>query len=497
MTEKSGGGSFRRHLHTVADLIADYLDGLEERRVVPEVRPGDVAALLPESPPEQGESIERILDDYRRIIEPHVTHWNHPGFLAYFSSTSSEPGILGEALAAALNSNAMLWQTSPAATELEERVCEWLRQLFGLPEGFHGHINDTASMASFLALGAARHRHGDPSVLEEGMAGRDDLPRLIVYASDQAHSSIDKAVVALGLGRRNLRRIESDESFRLRADVLEAAIREDLDAGHRPVAIVATAGTTSTTSVDPLSDLADVAARKGLWLHVDAAHAGAAAVSVRRRRSLAGWERGDSIVVNPHKWMSTPIDCSVLFVRRTEDLKGAFSIVPEYLKTDPAGGSAAEGPTNLMDLGIQLGRRFRALKLWMVLRASGRSGLADQIERHCRLASELAKRIDEDPAFEVVAPVPFNTVCFRCVAPDEGERDRFNRRLLESVNRVGPVYLSHTVLGGRYVLRVAIGNPRTRGRHVDGAWELIRRTADELLERDRGGGGDADSRTLG
>jgi len=478
----------RAALHRVADRIADYLEGVGGYPVRPRIEPGDVAAALPTAPPEEPESLDAILDDYERLIEPNVTHWNHPGFLAYFGITGSAPGILGEALAAALNVNAMLWRSGPAPTELEERACDWLRQLLGLPEGFHGHINDTASTSSLVALTAARERLGR-DIRRRGMAGRDDLPPLTVYLSDQAHSSVDKAALVLGLGLEGIRRLPSDERFRMRPDALRAALAEDRAAGKLPLAVVATAGTTSSTSVDPLAEIADVCAEQGeerIWLHVDAAYAGSAATCPELRPLFEGWERADSVVVNPHKWLFVPVDCSVLFVRDLAGLQAAFSLVPEYLKT------AESGVTNLMDLGFQLGRRFRSLKLWMVMRAFGASGIRDRIREHCRLARELAARIEADPRFELAAPVPFSTVCLRAklegVSQGETtpeEQDRFNERLMEEVNADGSVFLSHTRLPDgdrdRYVIRVAIGNLKTTQREVDTVWKLLDEGARRLL----------------
>ncbi len=465
----------RRALHEVADLMAGYLDGSRRYPVLPRVEPGEVAAALPAAAPVEAEPLDRILRDYLDLIEPNVTHWNHPGFLAYFAITGSVPGVLGEMLTAALNVNAMLWRTAPAATELEERVCDWLRQMLGLPGGFRGHINDTASMGSFLALAAARHRPPGLAIRERGMAGRPDLPPLVVYASDQAHSSIDKAVLALGLGLENLRKVDSDHEFRMDSGALARAIAADRAAGRLPVAVVATAGTTSTTSVDPLPEIAALCRRERVWLHVDAAYAGSAAICPEHRELFAGWEEADSIVFNPHKWLFTPLDCSIVFVRDLDEWREAFSVVPEYLRTEE------QGATQLMDLGLQLGRRFRALKLWMVIRAFGVSGLAERIRHHCVLARKLAGWIDADPGFERVAPVPFSTVCFRAHADGSpAEQDAFNMRLLAEVNAAGPVLLSHTRLRNRFVLHAAIGNLRTQEEHVAGAWDLLRTTAARL-----------------
>jgi aromatic-L-amino-acid decarboxylase len=465
---------FRSAMHRVADILADYLERVGEYPVLPRISPGDVARELPAAPPDHPEPWDLLLDDYQRLIEPNVTHWNHPGFLAYFAITGSGPGILGEALAAGLNVNAMLWRTGPAPTELEERVCDWLRQMMGLPPDYRGHINDTASISSLLALAAARQRLPGLDVRTRGLAGRPDVPPLTVYASEQAHSSIDKAAILLGLGHENVRRIATDDAFRMSVPALEEALARDRAEGRLPMAVVATTGTTSTTSMDPVAAIADLCAREGLFLHVDAAYAGPAALCPEYRELFAGIERADSIVVNPHKWLFTPVDCSILFVRDQALLKAAFSLVPEYLRTDEA------GVTNLMDLGIQLGRRFRSLKLWMVIRAFGVEGLRERIREHCALAGELAVRIEGHPRFELAAPVPFSAVCFRASGDD-----RFNERLLARVNAAGPFFLSHTVLRGRYVLRVAIGNIRTTREHMDALWQLLVES-EESLRREAG-----------
>jgi aromatic-L-amino-acid decarboxylase len=479
MSKDLPADEFRSAMHRVADLVADYLEGVGERPVLPAVKPGEVRRALPASPPMAPEPLDTVLDDYRRVIEPNLTHWNHPGFFAYFAITGSGPGILGETLAAALNVNAMLWRTSPAATELEETVCEWLAQMMELPAEFRGHINDTASTSSLVALAAARHRLPGLDARIKGLSGRPDAPPLTVYASDQAHSSIDKSAIVLGVGQENVRRIESDDEFRMSVPALAQAIAADRAVGRLPMAVVATVGTTSTTSIDPVPAIADLCAREGIWLHVDAAYAGSAAICPELRAAMPGLERADSLVVNPHKWLFTPVDCSVLYVRDPALLRAAFSLVPEYLRT------SEEEVTNLMDYGFQLGRRFRALKLWMVIRSFGVEGLRERIRWHCELARELAARIEADPGFELAAPVPFSTVCFRALldgATDGlGEaQDRFNERLLARVNAAGPVFLSHTALKGRYTLHAAIGNLRTEREHVETLWELIVRAAEEL-----------------
>jgi len=466
---------FRRSGHHVIDWIAAYLAEPERFPVLARVKPGEVRAALPASPPAEPEPLGRIIADFERVIVPGITHWNHPGFFAYFSISGSAPGILGELLCAALNVNAMLWRTSPAATELEEVALDWLRQLIGLPPAFRGAIYDTASISTLCALVAAREAAG-LDVRERGLAGRADLPRLRVYTSEQAHSSVEKGALVIGFGREGVRKIPTDDAFRMDPDALARAIAEDRAAGWRPVAVCATVGTTGTTSIDPVPAIADVAAREGIWLHVDAAYGGVAAVLPERRDVLAGCDRADSLVANPHKWLFTPIDCSAFFCRRPDALKRAFSLVPSYLET--AEGSAVE---NYMDWGPQLGRRFRALKLWMVLRTFGRSGIEARLREHLRLAQAFAAWVDADPDWERMAPVPFSTVVFR-LRPrgwdtDDPRLNALNERLLEAVNASGEVFLSHTLLRGRHVLRLAIGNIRTEERHVAGAWAILRAEA--------------------
>lgn len=465
--------AFRRYGKEVVDRIADFLADPERWPVLPPIEPGAVRATLPAAPPAEPEPMEAILDDFDRLILPATTQWNHPGFLAYFGITGSGPGILGEMLAAALNVNAMLWRTGPAATELEEVATGWLRQLVALPAGFEGVINDTASSSTLYALAAAREAATDLRIREAGLAGRADLPPLRIYCSEEAHSSVDKAVLTLGLGLSGIRHIPTDEAFRLDTDALAAAIAEDRAAGIRPLAVVATVGTTSTTSIDPVPEIADICAREGLWLHVDAAYGGALAIAPEHRAVLAGCERADSIVINPHKWIFTPIDCSVLFTRRPEVLKGAFSLVPEYLKVPEREGEAR----NLMDYGVALGRRFRALKLWFVLRYFGAEGIAARLREHLRLARLFQSWVDEASDFERLAPVPFSVVVFRFRPPglDEEALERHNARLLERINATGEVLLSHTRVRGRFALRLAVGNLRTTETHLRRVWELMQK----------------------
>jgi aromatic-L-amino-acid decarboxylase len=474
---------FRRAGHQLVDWIAEYLQGTTHAPVLSRVKPGEIRSALPSAAPEQGASIDSILDDFHKVIYPGLTHWNHPGFFAYFAITASAAGVLGELLSAALNQQAMLWRTSPAATELEEVALGWLRQLLGLPKTFEGVIYDTASIATLHALAAARQA-SRPDIRVTGMAGRSDLPRMTIYCSNQAHSSVDKAVILLGLGHESLRRIAVDDNFRMRADALAAAIARDRADGAQPLAVVATVGTTSTTSVDPVKDIVALCEREGVWLHVDAAYAGVAAMVPGYERTLAHCDRADSLVVNPHKWLFTPFDLSAFYCRRMDVVREAFSLTPEYLRTPEAGAVR-----NLMDTGIQLGRRFRALKLWMILRYFGSDGIRVRLAEHMRLAQQLAGWIDAHPDFERLAPVPFSVVCFRA-RPSGGDLDEralagLNERLLEAANATGEVFLSHTMLEGSYCIRLAIGHIRTTEDHVRRAWDILQEQLQFLLSDQR------------
>lgn len=476
---------FREAGYRIVDRIADYLEKGPRAPVLAALEPGELSSRLAPSPPAEGRTMDALMDDFESIVYPGLTHWNSPRFMAYFPSVASAPGILGELLAAGFSQNAMLWRTSPAATELELRAVRWLGELLGLPGEFHGHIVDTASIASLLALAAAREAHRDLRIRLEGMGGRPDLPRLVVYASEEAHSSIDKAVMTLGMGLRQVRKIVVDEAFRMRPEALREAIERDLAAGEHPLAVVATVGTTSSTSIDPVPEIAPICEEYGLWLHVDAAYGGVAAIVPEKRDVLAGCERADSIVVNPHKWLFTPLDCSAFFVRRPEILRAAFSLVPEYLTSDM---DADEATTNLMDYGVQLGRRFRALKLWLVLSYFGREGLIERLRYHMDLAQRLAERIRTRPGAELLAPVNFATLCFRFrpegFVPDDGageERlERLNAEVMARANATGEVFLSHTRLRERYTLRLSIGHIRTSAGDVRCVWELLTRLAEEV-----------------
>jgi aromatic-L-amino-acid decarboxylase len=465
---------FRKHGYAVIDWIADYLGAPEKWPVLPAVRPGDVRRTLPKSPPERGESMDEILGDFQRLIVPATTHWNHPAFMAYFANSSTAAGVLGEALTAALNVNAMLWRTSPAATELEMLTLDWLRQMLGLPDGLFGTIGDTASSNTLYALAAAREMHPELRIREEGMSGRADLPKVVIYCSEEAHSSVDKAVMTLGLGLEALRKIPTDSALRMDAAALATAVDNDRHAGRVPLAVVATVGTTSTTAIDPVPDIAEICERHGLWLHVDASYGGTAAILPEMRDVLDGCDRADSLVVNPHKWLFTPMDCSVLYTRRPDLLKRAFQHIPDYLVV-----SEGEGVANLMDYGVALGRRFRALKLWFVIRNFGVEGLRSLIREHIRIARRLADWIDGDPELERMADVNFSTVVFRhrplCMSGCE--LDDHNSRTLAKIVEGREVYLSHTRVRGSYALRIAIGNIHTTEAHVRRALELVKEAA--------------------
>jgi aromatic-L-amino-acid decarboxylase len=447
---------------------------VERYPVLSTVAPGQVRDSLPASPPAEPEPFARVLEDFERLIVPGLTHWNHPGFLAYFANSSPGPAVLAEALAAALNANGMLWKTSPAATELELVVLDWLRQLLGLPEGLFGTIHDTASTSTLVALAAAREAVPGLEARRRGLAGQ---ARLRMYASEHAHSSVEKAGIVLGIGQEGLRTVPADADLRMDPQALRRAVAEDRRAGWTPFAVTATVGTTSATSIDPVPAVADVCADEGLWLHVDAAYAGSVAVVPEMRWVLEGCHRADSLVVNPHKWLFVPLDLSVLYTRRPETVRAAFSLVPEYLRT-PEDTVAP----NLMDYGVALGRRFRALKLWVVLRVLGARGVADLLRGHLRLAARFRSWVEADPAFEVCAPSPLSVVCFRARFPsrEPAEADRANEALMEAVNRSGEVYISHTRLRDRTVLRLAIGNMGTQERHVRRAWELLQRETARL-----------------
>ncbi len=458
---------FRKYGYEIVDWIANYFETIEDLPVLSQIEPNSLRESLPASAPEAGENFADVLKDIDSLILPAVTHWNHPNFHGLFSTSTSSVGIFGEMLAATFDMKAMLWRTSPASTELEDVVLDWLRQMAGLPDAFEGIIYDTASVSTMHAIAAARERAG-LEIRDQGMSGRDDVPLLRVYCSEHVHSSIDKGVITLGLGLRSLRKIECDERFRMIPERLAAAIEEDIGAGYRPICVIPTIGTTSTSSVDPVDQIADICERHGIWMHVDAAYAGPAAIVPELRQHFKGWERADSIVMNPHKWLFTPFDLSVLYCRKLASLKTAFSLIPEYLKTSDE-GSVKNG----MDYGIQLGRRFRALKLWFVIRYFGRDGLIARIREHCRFAAMFASWVSESEDFEIMAPVPFALVCFRSIPSGVDDLDAFNLNVMNDINATGEAYLSHTKLNGKVALRLSVGSIRVEERHLRKVWKLL------------------------
>lgn len=472
--------TFRRYGHELVNWVADYLEGVERYPVLSLAVPGEVSKKIPANPPPTAEPMENIFRDFQEIILPGITHWNHPRFFAYFPANNSGPSILAELLTAGLGVNAMLWQTSPAATELEETVMDWLRQMLGLPQDFRGVIQDTASTATLCALLCARERLSQFQINSQGFSawsGSGKSP-LRVYASREAHSSVEKGLKIAGFGAQNLTLVSVDEAYALDPADLERKILTDREQGYSPCCVVATVGTTSSTALDPLGPVGQIAQRYGLWFHVDAALAGSAAILPEMRWILAGIERADSFVFNPHKWLFTNFDCSAFFCRHPQVLTSTFSILPEYLKTD-----LDRQVTNFRDWGIQLGRRFRALKLWFVLRYYGVKGLQEILREHLALAHEFKRWVEESPDFEVLAPVPLNTICFRfqpgkCSGQTllSEELERLNKALLDEVNRSGRIFMTHTRLSGTFCLRLCIGQTQTRREHVAQAWDALRRS---------------------
>ena len=455
---------FRRAGHEAIEWIADWLESRERSPVFPAVQPGDVTRRFASTPPAGGADLEQLLGDFREKVVPGMTLWNHPAFFAWFAITGSQAGLIGELLTAALNVNGMLWRSSPAATELEQVALEWVRQAIGLPDGLFGIINDTASITSFLALAAARDALG-LSIREQGIAGRD-LPRMTVYISDQTHSSVEKGAIALGIGQDNVRKIATDSRFRMDVDALRRAVDEDRANGIRPMCIVATVGTTSTAAVDPLAGIADVARDAGVWLHVDAAYGGAAGIAPEWRWIWEGVEHADSIVFNPHKWLFTQVDCSVLYTRHPDVLRKAFTLVPAYLRTNDAEA------LNYMDYGLQLGRRFRALKLWMVLAHYGIDHMREVSRGHMILAKRLEAALGAREDVAIVSPASMGVVAFRLLARDgeglidDAASDAATAAYVERVNRSGSAFLGTTVLQGKIAVRVAIGHGQTSWEHV-------------------------------
>lgn len=480
---------FRRQLHELADWVADFRENIDQLRVAPNDKPGAIREQLPRRAPEEGEPFEKILTDVDRIIVPGMAHWSHPMFLGYFGWTSTAPGILGEILTAPLNVNAMTWRTCPAATELETVVIDWLRQWVGLPDEFNGVIYDTASVGIMHALAVAREEAA-PETRKVGLTDRN-LPGLRIYTSDQAHSSAEKAAIALGLGEENVIRIPSDDHFRIDVNLLGQKIAEDRQGGLRPIAVIATVGTTSTASIDPVRDIGNLCREAKIWLHIDAAYGGGFAMLPEYEWIRKGWELADSIVINPHKTVFVPLDFSVLYVRDLERLRRVFSLVPEYLR-----GDTVEAEKNYMDYGIQLGRRFRALKAWVIWRSLGRAGVVRRLRGQIRLANLLAGWIKKDDRFELSAEPCMGVICFRFVgdaarspraataargrAGSIDRVDQLNSEIVEQINASGRAYLTQTKLRGRTVMRIGLGNVLTKEEHLRKGWELIQETANNL-----------------
>jgi len=456
---------FRRFGYEIIDWIADYFENLENFPVLSQNEPNELKNQLPKSAPEKGEDFAEVIKDVEKLILPAVTHWNHPNFHGLFSTSTSSVGIFGDMLSSAFDMKAMLWRTSPASTELEPVVLDWLRQMMALPEDFNGIIYDTASISTLHAIAMAREKL-NLDIREKGMSGRTDLPLLRIYCSEQTHSSIDKAVILLGLGTRSIVKIPTNERFEMDAEKLREAISDDKAAGFLPCCVVATIGTTSTSSVDPIEKIADICERNDIFLHVDTAYAGSAAIVPEFQHYFRGMERADSIVTNPHKWLFTPFDLSVLYVKDLDLLKKTFSLVAEYLKV-------AETVTNQMDYGVQLGRRFRSLKLWFVMRYFGQEGLIARLREHCRLARLFANWVDDSPNFEMLAPVPFALVCFRACPKNVDDLDALNEKIMNEINTSGEAYLSHTKLNGKFTLRLSVGSIRVEERHLEKVWNLL------------------------
>ncbi len=466
--------TFRRYGHQIVDWMADYLENVERYPVKSQVEPKEIIEKLPLEAPIRGEQFEEIFSDFEEIIIPGITHWQSPNFFAYFPANSSHVSMLAEMLMTTLGAQCMSWETSPAATELEERVMEWLRDMIGLPKNFSGVIQDTASTSTICSLLTAREQITNYEINTSGMNNKGVFT---TYCSMETHSSIEKAVKIIGLGKENLRKIPVDEKYALRPEALKEAIDSDIDNGMKPTAVVATIGTTGSTAIDPLKKIGEICSKYKIWLHVDAALAGTALILPEYRWMIEGIEDVDTFVFNPHKWMFTNFDCSAYFIKDPEALVRTFEILPEYLKTQ------AKGVKNFRDWGLQLGRRFRALKLWFVIRNFGVEGLRHKVRSHIDLADSLSQKIEKSSDFELLTPVPLNTICFRYKPlniDDNEEINRLNEELLHRLNRSGKLYLTHTKLNGNYTLRLVTGQTNVQEKHVNRAWTLIQEQAQEL-----------------
>ncbi|MDN5202058.1 pyridoxal-dependent decarboxylase [Fulvivirgaceae bacterium BMA10] len=465
---------FKKEAHQMVDWMAEYFESVEKYPVKAKVKPGDIKAQLPKEAPEKGESFETIMEDFERIIMPGMTHWHSPNFYAYFPGNKSRSSVIGEMLTTALGAQCMSWITSPSAAELEETVMEWLRDILGLPKHFTGVIQDTASTATLCAILSARENLTDFSINEHGFSTGD---KFTVYSSEHVHSSIDKAVRIAGIGSANLRKVPVDQEFAMIPDELERMIEQDIKDGFKPLCVVSAVGTTSTTAIDPVKAISHIAIKYKLWHHVDAAYAGTALMLPEMRWMAEGVEMADSFVVNPHKWMFTNFDCTAYFVKDTKALINTFSMTPEYLKT-----AEDQKVNNYRDWGIQLGRRFRALKLWFVIRDFGINGMQEKLRNHLELASWFKDQLMKRPDFEVLAPVHLNLICFRYVPDGEDDLNSLNQKLMDSLNESGKMFLSHTVLNDKYTLRIVFGNTDVERRHVESTWDFIQKTAQQLTE---------------
>lgn len=464
---------FRKHAHELVDWMADYFENVEDYPVLPDVEPGDILKQIPSEAPATAEPFERIFADFKEVIVPGMTHWESPNFMAYFPGNKSKASVLAEMLMTTLGAQCMIWLTSPAAAELEEQMMVWLRDMLGLPKSFTGVIQDTASTATLCALLTAREKATDFMINQQGF----DEQKFTVYASEQVHSSIDKAVKIAGFGASQLRKIPVDENFALIPEKLEDQIRRDIAAGFTPVCVVSAIGTTSTTAIDPVSDISTICQKHNIWHHVDAAYAGTALVLPEMRWMAEGVENADSFVVNPHKWMFTNFDCTAYFVKDPLALVNTFTITPDYLKT-----SVDEQVKNYRDWGIPLGRRFRALKLWFVIREMGVEGIREKIRKHITLGQWLSAQVNKHPDFELMAPVPLNTVCFRYISAPEKELDQINEEIMNRVNKTGQLFFTQTKLKDKYTLRLAFGNTNLEASHVEKAWQLIQNIASSFKQ---------------
>lgn len=464
---------FRKNAHELVDWMADYFENVEDYPVLPDIKPGDILKQIPNQAPDKAESFDAIFQDFKDVIMPGITHWESPNFMAYFPANKSKASVLAEMLMSTLGSQCMIWLSSPAAAELEEQVMVWMREMLGLPESYTGVIQDTASTATLSALLTAREQLTNFSINEKGF----DEQKFTVYASSQIHSSVEKAVKIAGIGAAQFRQVPVDENFAMQAELLEEAIEKDITAGFKPVCVISAIGTTSTTAIDPIKEISKICKKHKVWHHVDAAYAGTALVLPELRWMSEGVEEADSFVFNPHKWMFTNFDCTAYFVKDPVALVNTFTITPDYLKT-----SVDEEVKNYRDWGIPLGRRFRALKLWFVIREMGVEGIQEKIRKHIALGKWLANEVNAHPDFELLAPVPLNTVCFRFIDGPVEQLDVLNEEIMNTINKSGKLFFTQTKLNGLFTLRLAFGNTNLEAYHVENAWQLIQDTSITLKQ---------------